>query len=747
MEAPNPQPALRITNVEDGETIHQRCLLIAGTCTSKDPEDFVSVKTTGANDIEVFPEQTWPVHSSHFKALVMLSPGSNTLEITHMGQGKRVASMKISLLYIPLLQYPPLHLAIMVAKDSPLLMDCPPQKAGGLSSAHSDLSAAIEKFRMTAYMWQAMTAEDMRAKGLGRRTFRLEEEWTVDTVSRDFINARHSEHHACDFEDAIRSTAKVTVVRSSKTKKEILYAEGKNTTPTTSNELFDIFMEALADHGGQFDTLSSPVVAGLILDAHYNKCTEQAFGHVSTGRHNSSGISLGTFGSHLTYSWPRFTEEVNSCLTDARVPGPKIAKGKSTIWESCAFGQSSFLSAVGLAFGVNTNSHEHGSQCTMAQDWRGQFLPIADAHDGLREDVEMADCSTLDLKDALNLRLARHFLLPSDKHFSDAQRTAEPVAEPKFTDNEQGELAASLRITSAVGIARISFNKTPESTPSINTPTGEREYTQDELERRFNRYQPLRLDVLGLNGKELAIPDVWKTFTVKTFVRIPGSSIRLFKRSVYTDAVEINSSMTCSWAQLLKERGPDGGLHRATSIDLRVGCWWDGGVITYEDGHKSHWGPMRTGGHEHCFGGHASQSITLPPGVNIKRIEVNRGHNEHYMQGVRVRLADRTVRGELNARRGDGANVVRLEPASHEVIIGFYGKSGSRDGVMEFGIITVAKSVGLEGLPDAVFDLPELRNTVGMEGNRRYDGDEEHRNDGDEGDDDDHTIDGDEDDD
>jgi hypothetical protein len=27
------------------------------------------------------------------------------------------------------------------------------------------------------------------------------------------------------------------------------------------------------------------------------------------------------------------------------------------------------------------------------------------------------------------------------------------------------------------------------------------------------------------------------------------------------------------------------------------------------------------------------------------------------------------VRGELNARRGDGANAVRLEPASHELLL------------------------------------------------------------------------------
>jgi hypothetical protein len=100
--------------------------------------------------------------------------------------------MDINVLYVPLLQYPPLHLVIMAACDSPLVIDCPPHKRGGISSAHSDLDAAIAKFRMTAYMWQAMTAEDFRQKGVGRRSFRLDEEWAPDTVSSEFLNAAYS---------------------------------------------------------------------------------------------------------------------------------------------------------------------------------------------------------------------------------------------------------------------------------------------------------------------------------------------------------------------------------------------------------------------------------------------------------------------------------------------------------------------------------------------------------------------------
>lgn len=676
----------------------------------------------------------------------MLSPGYNSIEVIQTRQHEPAASLKINLQYLPLLQYPPLHLAIMVAKDSPLLIDCPPQKAGAFSSAHSDLSAAMEKFRMTAYMWQAMTAEDFRVKGLGRRTFRLEEEWTLDTLSREFINARHSGHDASNAEAAIRSTAKITVVRSSKTKKEILQAESKTQSHQHTNELFSIFMEALVDHGDQFDNSTSPVVAGLILDAHYSTVTEQTLGHIGTGRHDSSGISLGTFGSHLTYSWPRFTEEISSCFTDARVPGSKSSKDKS-IWESCAFGQSSFLSAVGLAFGVKSDPEKSENPGAIAHDWRKQFLPCTGAQGGSSGDVDMSDDATLDLKDALNLRLSRHFLLPTDKRFTDAQRNAEPIAEPKFTENEQGDLDVILHVASDVGIARISFNKIPEATPSINSPTNECNYPQDELERRFERSQPLRLDVLGFNGRELTIENVWKTLSIKTFIRIPGSSIRLFKRSVYTQAAEDSpEDQTCEWAQLLRERGADGNIHRATSIDLRVGCWWDGGVVTYADGHKSHWGPMRTNGRVHQFGGHASQTIDLPPGVNIKRIDVkNDDHHGQYMQGVRMHLADRTVRGELNAGRGHNPKVIRLAPASHEVIVGFHGRSMSHDGVIEFGIITVAKDVGLDGLPDAVYDLPELRNRVGMEENDQPHHEDAHNSDDNEDEDEDEDDDEDED--
>ena len=165
-----------------------------------------------AAGVSCFPIQNWPIsedqyRNGQFKSLVILSPGANFIILEHRHNGKVFASTSLALTYIPLLQTPPLHLAVMVAKDSPLLIDCSPNKRGGISSAHSDLDAAINKFRMTAYMWQALTAEDMRSKGLGRRSFRLEEEWMPETLSREFLQAPPgaSANH-------MRSTAKVYLI-------------------------------------------------------------------------------------------------------------------------------------------------------------------------------------------------------------------------------------------------------------------------------------------------------------------------------------------------------------------------------------------------------------------------------------------------------------------------------------------------------------------------------------------------------
>jgi hypothetical protein len=313
------------------------------------------VSILDAAGVSYFPIQNWPIsedqyRNGQFKSLVILSPGENFITLEHRHNGKVFASTSLALTYIPLLQTPPLHLAIMVAKDSPLLIDCPPNKRGGVSSAHSDLDAAINKFRITAYMWQALTAEDMRSKGLGRRYFRLEEEWMPETLSREFLQAPPgaSANH-------MRSTAKVYLIGTDKTVTELRDAQAaqKNSQPRRKDDLHMYFTAALKKAGGPFASSAYPIVAGLILDSTFSPEQNLILGHAALGCSDLAGISLGMFRSHLTYSWPRFLEEVSSSLLDIGVPGDIVGNDNNecgTLWEACSIGQGAFLYEVGHAF-------------------------------------------------------------------------------------------------------------------------------------------------------------------------------------------------------------------------------------------------------------------------------------------------------------------------------------------------------------------------------------------------------------
>ncbi|XP_014557357.1 hypothetical protein COCVIDRAFT_15360 [Bipolaris victoriae FI3] len=711
---------LKITNLEDGETIHQRCLLVTGTYGFEAAEgSYIHVTTKAANKSENFPEQTWPLAGGHFKAMVMLSPGLNRLEFAYICNDCIEHTVETNVNYWPLMQYPPLHLAIMVASDSPCLMDCPPNKAAGVSSAHSDLDAAIAKLRMTAYMWQAMTAEDLRQKGIGRRSFRLEEEWTADTVSREFTNARIGQTLAQD--DAIRSTAKIHIIRSSKTVKEIRDENiaQQNERARTKGAVFDYFKEALTDAGGPFVPDAQPIVAGLILDSHYSKSKDLILGHAALGCHDQRGISLGIFGSHLTYSWPRFLEEVTSCLTDTRKPGEKVGNDNgqcTTLWEACAIGQGAHMHEVGHAFG---SPHRPGiMERGYAQDWVKNFVSQTAYSRYLKQEGVVVDPENTpnnarwDLADALSFRMLPHFRLPTDPILPETTRKARP--DVSITHNDEGG-PAILHINSPSGIARITFNNTEHSQPEewLNNAPTTMQFTESELDERFTRTSPLALRILASNGRETTTANVWKLLASKSFIRIPGSSIVLRKHLAYTSSDSSDRYRPrdpYEWAQLLRERGADGKLHRAVSIDLRVGCLWDGGVVKYADGHVSHWGPMRTYGSTHHFGGHASEKIRLPEGVEITSIQVNPD------DGVRVHLSNGDSKGELNTE--DESEIIEVKPAQDEIVVGFFGKSrrdGGFNGVCEFGLITVKREVGWDGLPDEVFGLVEVRNTAGLE--------------------------------
>jgi Putative peptidase family len=125
---------------------------------------------------------------SHFKALVHLLPGPNIIKFTFIPPDHITStrfSTKLTLHYLPLLQDPPVHLAIVLARDSSGVFTTEG------TGEQSPLAESIKRLRMAAYLFQAYTAEHMcrnfpgaaERGGSARRSFRVEEDWIEDTLT------------------------------------------------------------------------------------------------------------------------------------------------------------------------------------------------------------------------------------------------------------------------------------------------------------------------------------------------------------------------------------------------------------------------------------------------------------------------------------------------------------------------------------------------------------------------------------
>ena len=132
-------------------------------------------------------------------------PGPNNIKLTFIPPpeiSRARFTTRITLHYLPLLQNPPLHLAIVLACDSDGTFEAPADRPNGWDEA-------VKRLRVASLLWQAYTAEQLHrtfpgGPGRGeshRRSFRLEEEWIEDTLSLQET-------------DVWRSSVKIHIVKS-----------------------------------------------------------------------------------------------------------------------------------------------------------------------------------------------------------------------------------------------------------------------------------------------------------------------------------------------------------------------------------------------------------------------------------------------------------------------------------------------------------------------------------------------------
>lgn len=576
---------IHLTNLQPNETLHQRALLLKGRITSPSstpppsPTYITITSTSSPDDLSTttFPDQTWPVDrtTAAFSALVLLAPGPNTLHL-RWEDAHYAASLAVPVTYIPLLQTPPLHLALLVAADSPALADCPPAKAAGFAAAHASLPAVVAKVRMAAYMAQAGVAEDMRAKGLGRRAFRLEEQWGTDTVSSAFANGALEGAAASEGDAPWNASAKVHVVRSECTMKQL--------RALRPEELRARFQAALRRYGGPFDGASRTVVAGVVLDAHYSPAQNRVVGEPGPLgaqdqqlRHlmeEKSGrrVALAVVGSQTCWAWPRFVEEVASCLLDetpvfglAGNGGDEDEYGMA--WEACSAGQAGLMREVARAFGCAPPGTSVPDSAHQRRDWVAAFCPRypggSQMQGRLSGGAATGDEEVCRLGDALTLRCLPHFRLPGDG--AQTMRELVHAAAPSIKVScDGGEMRLTIS-AEGVGLARVAFRGKEEERPIVAEPVETSEYTYEELEARFDRGDKLAIVALALNGKETVVDNAWALFGRMSFVKVPGSNLVLQKRSVKSGDLEEYDQDDADeerkyweWAAMLVERGQDG---------------------------------------------------------------------------------------------------------------------------------------------------------------------------------------------
>jgi hypothetical protein len=236
---------------------------------------------------------------------------------------------------------PPLHLAIILGKDSPGTYDAVPER---LQREGNGLDLATKKFRMAAYLWQAFTGEQMYRNGLGRRCFRFEEQWQPGTLTYEDQNT-----------GTMRNEAKIHIIRSSKTVAEIrdLDLAQQYDKATKKGDLFGIAAEALKGHFPIKDG-QKHYVSCLFLDAHWDPKVKTVRGHAALGGGDGT-LQLAIFGSHALQSYPASLEEVVPAFSDCtRTDIAYVANDcneSGSNWEAANIGIGAHLHETGHLFG------------------------------------------------------------------------------------------------------------------------------------------------------------------------------------------------------------------------------------------------------------------------------------------------------------------------------------------------------------------------------------------------------------
>jgi hypothetical protein len=299
-----------------------------------------------------FPPLFYEVNSGFYKAITHLEPGLNDLVLIH-SEGKVVngyphysgnrqgIGMNLSINYQPL-DNKPIHLCLLVAKDSPGYFDTTSIKG---NQEGNGIDLAVRKLRVAARLMQAFTNEQMLRAGFGQRTFNFTEEATTDTL---FEQEQHNPR--------TRRTVKIHVIRSQRTLQELRDPNlaQQNSKGSDTGGLFRITLEELKAYSPLKSEKRPFQAAVMFLDTHWDPKLKLILTHAALGG-GDDDVKLAIFGSHGLYSWPASLEKVVPAFQDdTRSNINEVADDCNecgTYWECFNITMGAFLHEIGHLLG------------------------------------------------------------------------------------------------------------------------------------------------------------------------------------------------------------------------------------------------------------------------------------------------------------------------------------------------------------------------------------------------------------
>lgn len=336
--------SIRIFNRQNNATVHAAEIIVHGS--SSHSSGIIQVSATNTDNGATFPPQFFEVNGSFFKALVHLEPGSNEIVFKHRSgifqHGRPVIDQvpqfeeletTLNLNYEPLTLNPPVHLCLLVGRNSQYSFDSPNYR---IRAESNDVHTAVKKVRFAAKLISAYLEEQFARAGLGNRTLRFAEQEQNDTIS-----AKQAP------QEAYRRTVKVHIVSLEQSVEEI-----RETGDTDT--LTEWATEGLKNYGNPFFPGTFTKAVCFYLDAHWSVCEQRILAHAPGYRIADDGSSeIYVTGAHAIWTYPQNYEDLYAAFSEIfPVDTNQVANEfglSSTPWEAAnvAFG-SLIVSLFGL---------------------------------------------------------------------------------------------------------------------------------------------------------------------------------------------------------------------------------------------------------------------------------------------------------------------------------------------------------------------------------------------------------------